>query len=344
MLQPRTLKPGDKVAILSPAWAAPAYFPAVHEQAMGRVRDELGLEPVEFPTTSMMGASAEARAADVNAAFADPEIRAIFSTVGGDDQIMVTRHLDAELVRADPKAFFGYSDNTNILNWLWQNGAGGYYGGSSMVHLGQAQVDELHLETLRASLFGGGDVTLSMPTLSEDYGHDWSDPQALTEPAQRYPAAPLEFVGPATTVRGRTWGGCLEVIDQLALAGRLPAAEELEGGILLFETSEVIPPPDYVGRWVRAMGERGYLDAAAGVAFAQPVVSDRDHPVPPEYLEARRQAYYEYLLVNIARFNTELVVALNAPFGHTRPQAVLPYGGEITLDAEAGTVTAHYPR
>lgn len=341
--QTTTLQPGDKVAIVSPAWAAPAYFPDIHEQAMRRVRDELELEPVEYPTTRAMGASPEDRARDVNDAFADPSIRAILSTVGGDDQIMVTRHLDPALPKADPKPFLGYSDNTNILNWLWHHGVQGFYGGSTMVHLGPAQVDDIHVETLCAALFGGGDVELRMPELSEDYGRDWSEADTLTTPQDRYPAAPLEFVGPETTVRGHTWGGCMEVIDQLALAGRMPATEELEGAILLFETSEVIPPPDYIGRWVRAMGERGYLDAAAGIAFAQPVVSDRDKPVPHDQLPARREAYYDYLLSNIARYRTDIVVSLNLPFGHTRPQVILPYGGEITLDATAGKVIAHYP-
>jgi muramoyltetrapeptide carboxypeptidase LdcA involved in peptidoglycan recycling len=55
------------------------------------------------------------RAADVNAAFADPEIKAVIASIGGDDEILVLPHLDAELIRANPKPFFGYSDNTNLL-------------------------------------------------------------------------------------------------------------------------------------------------------------------------------------------------------------------------------------
>jgi muramoyltetrapeptide carboxypeptidase LdcA involved in peptidoglycan recycling len=55
------------------------------------------------------------RAADLNAAFADPSIRAILATIGGEDQITVIPHLEALAVRADPKPFVGYSDNTRIL-------------------------------------------------------------------------------------------------------------------------------------------------------------------------------------------------------------------------------------
>jgi hypothetical protein len=48
---PPRLSPGDRVAVLSLSFAAPAVFPAVHEQAMRRLRAEFGLEPVEYPTT-----------------------------------------------------------------------------------------------------------------------------------------------------------------------------------------------------------------------------------------------------------------------------------------------------
>ena len=71
------------------------------------------------------------------AAFADPGIRAILATIGGDDQLTVLPFLDADLVAANPKPFAGYSDNTNLLNWLWNLGLASYHGGSTMVHLGR---------------------------------------------------------------------------------------------------------------------------------------------------------------------------------------------------------------
>lgn len=310
---------------------------------MERVRTLLGVEPVEFPTTRQMGASAQERAADVNAAFADPSIRAIFSVVGGDDQIAMTPYLDPSLPQADPKPFFGYSDNTNILNWLWRHGVGAYHGGSTMVHLGPATLDPLHLDTLKAALFGGGDLPLSFPTLSEDFGFDWSEARSLTEPAPREEAAQVEFIGSNQAVRGHTWGGCMEVLDQLAWAGRLPAAKDLEGGILLLETSEILPPPEYVGRWVRALGEGRYLDALGALAFAQPVVQDRAKTSPAEVRDTHREAYVDYLLTNIARYREDLLVCVNLPFGHTRPQAVLPYGGQMTIDPVHEQVIAHFP-
>ena len=48
-----------------------------------------------------------------------------------------------EAVRRDPKPFLGYSDNTNLLHWLWSSGVAGFYGGSTQVHLGPGPRDGL---------------------------------------------------------------------------------------------------------------------------------------------------------------------------------------------------------
>lgn len=345
LIAPCAVKPGDCVALLSPAWAAPAYFPAIHAQAKQRLEALLNVLVVEYPTTAAMGASLEERARDLNSAFMDPGIRAIMTTVGGDDLIRMTPQLDPDAVRADPKPFFGYSDNTNILHWLWDAGVASFHGGATQVHFGPGpDLDSVHLNSLKAALTGETDHRLEIGTDSEDFGFDWSDPAALTVSSPRGDALPLDFLAFDAPVTGPTWGGCLEVIDQMALAGRLPEADELDGAILMFETSEILPPADLVGRWIRALGERGYLHAAAGLIFARPVVADRDAPVPSHILDARRDAYTEYLLSNIASYRTDLPVCLGLPFGHTKPQVILPHGGEITLDPVTQTVTAHFGR
>lgn len=100
--QPPKASVGDKVAVLSPSFAAPGAAPAVHEQAMHRLATATGLVPVEFPTTRQLGAPSIARAQDLNAAFADPSIRAVLATIGGEDQITVIPHLDPALAPVDP--------------------------------------------------------------------------------------------------------------------------------------------------------------------------------------------------------------------------------------------------
>ena len=340
---PPKLAPGDRVAILSPSFAAPGLAPEVHEQAMRRLVEATGLVPVEYPTTRRLGASPEDRAADLNAAFGDPTIRAVLATIGGDDQVTVIPHLDADLALADPKPFFGYSDNTSLLNWLWSLGISGYYGGSTQVHLGAGpRIDDVHLASLKAALFTGGEVELTEPGESEDFGHDWLSPLALVEFGDREPADPWVWAGPEREVAGRTWGGCLEVIDQLAIAGRLPSVDALKGSILLLETSEELPSAPWVKRWVRALGERGILAAVDGVVVARPPVSTFGN-VPSAAERARLRAdQRDAVIGEIARYNPGAVVCVGVPFGHTRPQWIVPYGGRVRLDGRTRTVTADY--
>lgn len=335
--------PGDRVAVLSPAFAAPAVAPAVHEQAMRRLTEITGLIPVEYPTTRLLDASPEERAADVNAAFADPGIRAILATIGGDDQILVVPHLDAGLALADPKPFLGYSDNTNILNWLWGLGIAGYYGGSTQVHLGPGPgVDEAHRRSLRAALLDGGDLELWEPGESEDFGRRWQSPQALTEYGDREPTEDWTWAGPARKVRGRTWGGCLEAVVQLALADRMPSNDDLAGTILLLETSERLTPATAVAEQLRGLGERGLLGAVSGVVMARPPVSDHDTRPPASERAALRAAQSAVVVETVGRYNAAAVVCVGVPFGHTRPQWIVPYGGDLTLDGAHGTVVAAY--
>ncbi|WP_309127847.1 LD-carboxypeptidase [Microbacterium sp.] len=343
MLTPPRPRPGDRVAILSPAFAAPAVSEAIHEQALRRLVELTGLIPVEFPTTRQLGASAEARAADVNAAFADPGIRAILATIGGDDQLLVTPHLDPALVLADPKPFVGYSDNTNILNWLWRHGVAGYHGGSTQVHLGAGPaVDDVHLRSLRAALLDGGEIALTEPGEAEDFGRRWESSEALTAFGDREPTEPWTWAGPANRAAGRTWGGCLEVLVQLALADRLPSNEELEGAILLLETSEQLTPAEAVADHLRSLGERGMLDAVAGVVVARPVVSTFDVMPSPAERASLRAAQRDAVIEQVHRYNPEAVVCVGVPFGHTRPQWIVPYGGQMSLDGANRTVTAAY--
>ncbi|HEY8456021.1 MAG TPA: hypothetical protein VIL34_10520 [Actinopolymorphaceae bacterium] len=51
------------------------------ELGLRRIREELGLEPVEFPTTRKMGASPPARAEDIHAALSDPEITVLMASI-----------------------------------------------------------------------------------------------------------------------------------------------------------------------------------------------------------------------------------------------------------------------
>lgn len=343
-LSPPKASPGDKVAVLSPSFAAPGFAPEVHEQALRRLVELTGLVPVEYPTTRRLGASAVDRAADLNAAFGDPEIRAVLATVGGEDQITVVPHLDPALVRADPKPFLGYSDNTNLLSWLWTQGVAGFYGGSTQVQLGPGPaVDDVHARSLRAALLTGERLEVTEPGESEDFGVDWQDPAALTQYGEREPTEPWTWAGPQRSVTGPTWGGCIEVVQWILTAGRFPQDPAvLDGGVLLLETSEELIPAREFGWIVRSLGERGLLAAVDAVVVARPPTSDFTRRPSAAERAALRAAQRDTAIETVHAYNPDAVVVVGVPFGHTRPQWVLPYGGSLTVDGAQQRLWADY--
>lgn len=330
--------------MLSPSLAAPAIGPDVHEQALRRLHELTGLRPVEFPTTRQIGASARDRAADVNAAFADPEIRAVLATVGGEDQITVVPHLDADRVRADPKPFLGYSDNTNLLSWLWTHGVAAFHGGSTQVHVGSGPaVDDVHLASLRAALLTGERLEITEPGESEDFGKDWRDAAALREYGDREPTEPWAWAGPAQPVTGTTWGGCIEALQWILTAGRFPSDPSvLDGGVLLLESSEELIPAREFGWIVRSLGERGLLAAVGAVVVARPPATSFQVQRSSQERGAYRAEQREVALEIIQRYNPAAVVVVGVPFGHTRPQWIVPYGGQLTVDGAAQRLWADF--
>jgi len=344
LIRPPKAAPGDRVAVVSAGFAAPAVAPEIHEQAMRRLTEVTGLVPVEYPTTRRLDARPEDRAADLNAAFGDPEIRAVLATIGGDDQITVIPHLDADLVRADPKPFLGYSDNTNLLCWLRSQGVAAFHGGSTQVQIGPGPgLDEIHLRSLRAALFDGGRLEVTEPGESEDFGLDWADPASLTSYGEREPTEPWFWAGPRRAVTGPTWGGCIEVLQWVLTAGRFPADPAvLEGGVLLLETSEDLIPASEFGYITRSLGERGLLAAVDAVVVARAASSTHTHRPSPEDRAAHRAAQRDAAVDTIHRYNPDAVVVVGVPFGHTRPQWVLPHGGTMTVDGDQQRVWADY--
>lgn len=345
MQTPPPCKPGDRVALLSPSWAGPAVFPAVHELGVRRLREVFDLEPVEYPTTRRHSTPPE-RATDVMAAFTDPTISAVIATIGGDDQLKVLPHLDRDALAAHPTRFLGYSDNTNLHHLLWGLGIVSYHGGSTMVQLGRG--GRMHPATeasMRHALFGTGTEAVEIPQLPEwgDSERPWDDPATLkTEPTLE-PAAPWEWHGPATQVTGRSWGGCLEIVDwQLRATRWLRPLEEYDGCVLLLETSEELADADYVYRVLMAMGERGLLGRFGAVLVGKPKTRSLTEPRTDE----QRRTYVEQQREAILRATTEYAahapIVLGLDLGHTDPQVVVPHGGLVTVDPARRTVTAQY--
>jgi muramoyltetrapeptide carboxypeptidase LdcA involved in peptidoglycan recycling len=336
--------PGDRVAVLSPSGRSAARFSAPFELGLSRLRGELELVPVEYPTTRAPQASPEERARDVHAAFADPEIRVVIASIGGEDELKVLAHLDGDALAADPKPFFGYSDNTNLHLFLWNVGLVSYHGCAVMVQLARPGSMHPHtLSSLRRALFTRGTYTLEPAPETTDEEGDWNDPESLGDEPVMIPSDGWSWHGPQARVRGPGWGGSLEIVDFHLRASRyLAEPDAYDGAVAYLETSEELPPASYVYRVLMGMGERGLLSRFAALLWGRPKAWSHEHPNGPDekarYVAAQREA----VLAAVEEYNPRLPVVWGVELGHTDPQVVVPSGGEITVDAVNREIAVTY--
>ncbi|MDH6136773.1 muramoyltetrapeptide carboxypeptidase LdcA involved in peptidoglycan recycling [Kitasatospora sp. MAA4] len=337
-------RPGDQVAVISPSAGSPGQFPLPYELGLRRLREEFGLVPVEYPATRLFGSTPQQRAADIHAAFADPQIKAVIATIGGEDQITVLPLLDKELIRANPKPFFGYSDNTNLLLFLRNLGIVSYHGASVMVELGRpGALHPLTAQSVRAALFDSGAYELRESPESGDVGKDWGDPATFASEPLMEPAEGWIWHNADRVVEGLGWGGNLEILAWMLMADReIRPVGEYAGQVLYLETSEELPSADEVYRILRNMGERGLLRQFPALLMARAKSWSFAQPLAVEQKAAYRKAQREAVLRALATYAPDTVAVFDVDFGHTDPQLVIPCGGRIRVDGPARRITVEY--
>lgn len=115
-----------------------------------------------------------------------------------------------------------------------------------------------------------------------------------------------------------------------------------DGGVLIIETSERLLPARKVAWIVRTLDERGILGAVDAVLVARPPVSDFTHRPAAEDRKLLRNQQRDAIVDVVTRYNPQAVICVGFPFGHTRPQWILPHGGTITVDGGERRVHANY--
>ena len=140
-VRPAALRAGATLAVVSPA-STPK--PELVQAGMDCLHG-LGYKTVLLPHALDRGplyyaGTVDERVADLHAAFADAAIDGIVCTRGGWGSAELLPHLDAELVRANPKVFVGYSDHTSLHVWLAREaGLVTFYGPMAAADFARAQ-------------------------------------------------------------------------------------------------------------------------------------------------------------------------------------------------------------
>lgn len=315
----------------------------MQDLGLERIRTVFNLEPVEYPTTRRMGSSLQDRATDIMAAFSDPSIKAIIASIGGTDQIKLLKLLESDVIKANPKPFFGFSDNTHLHIYLSNLGIPSYYGGCVMTQFAmQKEMMDITVESLNKALFDGGTLKTSGSPVYNDIGLDWANKESLNGVRPLEENDGLIWDGDRNA-SGLLWGGCIEsMVAQCSTEKYLPEAKELNGKILFLESAESIPPHWVVKYLLVGLGERGWFNYLNGVMVGRPKAWDFGQQNTADQKAKYRADQREVVVTTIREYNKTIPIVQNVDFGHTDPQIVLPIGGSAVLSPADNTITLNY--
>ncbi|MEG4444156.1 LD-carboxypeptidase [Microcoleus sp. AT9_B5] len=244
-IEPRRLQVGDTVALINPA----AFNYEKEVQPFFKVLDNLGLkvklgEHFYDRYGYLAGKDAD-RAADVNAAFADDSVQAIFTGMGGWGCGRILPLLDYDIIRNNPKIILGFSDITALLLAIYAKTNIVTFHGP----LGASSWSPFTVDYVKKVLFEGGSVTM-----------------------QNSKGVQFQTIGRGTA-RGKLIGGNLSVIAAMVGSAYLPT---WENSILFVE--EVGEEVYRIDRMLTQLKLAGILDRISGFIFGQCTKCEAEKP------------------------------------------------------------------
>ncbi|HUF50594.1 MAG TPA: LD-carboxypeptidase [Longimicrobiales bacterium] len=299
MIRPPRLRRGMRVALISPAG------PIADERvtiALERCAD-LGLDPVlgrhaRCRFAGYLAGSDEERLADLQWALASPDIDAVWALRGGYGTMRLLERVSLAQLRAAPRAYIGFSDNTALHLALHARGLVSFHAphaGSDMTPLAQRCLERVlwHADaagllelppdrpptTLHGGMVEGPLVGGNLAMLAALAG----SPAALRA---RAAILFLEDVGEASYRLDRAWvqlsmSGALDGVAGI-IFGRFTdcGGSELPGLLRAFAAERAVPAVSDLpigheaDNWTLPLGVQARLDADAGtLTLLEPAVS-----------------------------------------------------------------------
>ncbi len=333
--KPERLREGDTVAIVSPSWGGPSVFPHIYENGL-KVLREWGLKIKEFPLARMdasfLRANPQVRAKDINDAFADSEVKAIFASIGGDDSVRILPFLNKKIIADNPKILMGYSDTSTFHVFANLQGLVSFYGPSIMAGFSQMEsLPERFKSHVREMLFEPKESYKYKPYGEYCDGYpDWANKENLGKVHAMKKDDGWHWLQGTTKVRGQLFGGCMEVLEMMKATEFWPAKNFWKGKIFFLETSEEKPTIHHIDHELRNYGALGVFAQISGLIFSR----------ARDYSDTEKKALEEKIISIIAKEfdRPDLSIVANFDVGHTDPQLVLPLGIQAEIDPQKKSV------
>lgn len=156
---PAKLVSGDEIRVIAPARGIKIIGQDAREIARERfeawgLKVSFGRHTTDDNWDMMGSLSIEDRVADIHEAFADKNVKAVFTIIGGANSNQLLPYLDYDLIKANPKVFCGFSDITALLNAIYAQTGLVTFSGPHFSSLGMLKGADYTLENLKIMLMG----------------------------------------------------------------------------------------------------------------------------------------------------------------------------------------------
>ena len=331
LTRPAALRPGDTIGICTPSFPAHVAFRAKYLHGVDELK-RLGFRVIEGSLTARATAQGarsgtpQERAAEINELFANREVRAIITTIGGSNSSSLVPYLDFAAVRANPKIFCGYSDITSLhLAFMRHAGLSTFYGPAVMPSFGEWP--ELPHEMVESFLDAtmrhvSGSRELVAPSRWSRHMRDARTEAWRTEPRTWEPHA-----GWRTVTRGAAEGPTLALnLNTLRSNTGTPEMPDFDGAILFIE--DMSSSPTQAERSFRHLAALGVFSKIAGLVWGRVEHwSDEGCPISVEDL------LLEAIRGELGR-DPAFPIATDFDCCHTTPMLTLAQGVRVRLDTQ----------
>lgn len=167
------LKPGDEVRIIAPSRSMVILGEDCKQIATKRL-EELGLKVtfgkhVMEADSNYLCADVKNRAEDLNEAFADKNVKAILTVIGGFNSNQILKYIDFENIKNNPKIFCGFSDITVLSDSIYAKTGLVTYSGPHYSSFGMEKgFMEYEMEYFKKMFFEDKEIELKS-------SEEWSD-------------------------------------------------------------------------------------------------------------------------------------------------------------------------
>jgi len=313
-LLPRKLQSGDTIRVIAPARSLALIDRATRDIADGRFQ-EMGLR-VTFgkhveESDAFASSSIHARIEDLHEAFADPQVAAILTVIGGYNSNQLLRHIDWELIRGRPKILCGFSDITAFGNAIWAKTGMMTYSGPHYSTFGQKLHTEYTVDYFARCLMSDAPFAVQPSARwSDDAWYRDQDNRALV-PNSGY------LVINEGAADGVIVGGNLCTLNLLQGTEFMP---DLADTILFIEDDSESLPHTF-DRDLQSLIHQPDFERVRGLAIGR---FQKASQMTPDLLRA---------IIETKRELRGLPIIADVDFGHTDPKITFPIGGRARLTA-----------